>query len=92
MPVEKRRVTMTNQVLAGRDDKGDLIYHTFEATDYVPLDILDVYVEEAKTRWSLVEVDHDAGHDPGPAGDNGDTHYPAHLDHPLAGQTIAGGA
>jgi len=77
MAVEKRKVTMTNQVLAGRDSDGALRYHTHEAVDFVPTDILDAYVEDAKTRWAL--VDSGDTHDPGPGGDDGDTHYPPQL-------------
>ena len=62
--IEKRRVHMVAPGLA-------------EATDYVPLDILDAYVADAKTRWPMVEVGTE--HDPGPAGDEGPTHIPAHL-------------
>ena len=75
--IEKRRVVMTNQVLAGRDSDGTLQYHTHEAVDHVPVDILDAYVTDAKKRWQLVEVGDT--HDPGPGGDDGDTHYPPHL-------------
>ena len=77
MAVEKRRVTMTNQVLAGRDSDGQLRYHTHEAVDFVPTDILDAYVADARKRWRLVEVGD--SHDPGPGGDDGETHYPTHL-------------
>jgi hypothetical protein len=49
------------------------------AEDYVPVDILDAYVEDAKTRWEHVIVG-DA-HNPGPAGDEGATVIPRHLAH-----------
>lgn len=62
--VEKRRVTMS-----GNRGHG--------CVDFVPLEILDDYVADAKTRWQHVEVGD--SHDPGPAGDHGPTHYPPHL-------------
>ena len=62
--VEKRKVVMTSPGVA-------------RATDYVPVDILDAYVADAKTRWPQVEVGTE--HDPGPAGDDGPTQIPAHL-------------
>lgn len=68
---EKRRVTMTNAVAT---PQGVQIH---EATDFVPVDILDAYVADANTRWQSVTVGDE--HDPGPAGDDGETHYPAHL-------------
>lgn len=71
--VEKRKVIMTNAVAVG-----DQI-HTHVATDYVPLSVLDAYVADAATRWQSVVVDHDAGHDPGPGGDDGATDFEAHL-------------
>lgn len=71
-PIEKRKVTMTS-LQAGPD--GQPLTH--EATDYVPVTILDAYVTDARTRWQSVTVGD--SHDPGPAGDGGDTHYPPHL-------------
>ncbi len=68
--VEKRKVTMRSVVLAG---DGTTVEH--EATDFVPLDILEDYVADAQTRWQLVEVDR-SKHDPGPAGDDGPTFRP----------------
>ena len=62
--IEKRRVHMSTPGVA-------------EATDYVPVSILDDYVADAKQKWQIVEVG--TTHDPGPAGDEGPTHYPAHL-------------
>lgn len=59
--VEKRRVIMTNAVAV----PGGFQVH--EATDYVPLDILDTYVTDARTRWQSVAVGTE--HDPGPGGD-----------------------
>lgn len=72
--IEKRKVTMTNVSLTA---DGQVVRH--EATDFVPLEILDAYVADAGTRWQSVVVDHEAGHDPGPGGDDGETHYPPHL-------------
>ena len=69
---DKRKVTMTTYVALGPDH-----VEKHEATDYVPLDILDSYVADAHTRWQYVEVG-DA-HDSGPGGDDGETHYAAHL-------------
>ena len=63
--VEKRRVVMT--------DPGT----GWQATDFVPLNILDAYVQDAKTRWPSVEVG--TVHDPGPGGDEGPTNIPPHL-------------
>lgn len=37
-----------------------------EATDYVPVNILDDYVADARTRWQVVTVG--GVHDAGPAG------------------------
>lgn len=63
--IEKRRVVMS--------DPGT----GWTATDYVPLTILDAYVADARTRWPSVVVG--ATHDPGPAGDDGPTVIPEHL-------------
>lgn len=82
--IEKRRVEMTN-VVATPDGPAE-----HKAVDYVPVDLLDVYVADARKRWQLVTVGDE--HDPGPGGDEGTTNYPAHLDHPLAGQTMNGSA
>lgn len=70
--VEKRKVTMLS-VSAMPD--GAIARH--EAVDYVPTDILDAYVTDAQGRWQSVTVGDE--HDPGPGGDDGDTHYPPHL-------------
>lgn len=79
--ITKRRVTMRN-ISAGPD--GTVITH--EAVDYVRPDFLDAYVVDAKTRWQAVSVSDEP--DAGPAGYHGATSVPAHLDHPLAGQTF----
>jgi hypothetical protein len=75
--IEKRKVTMTNAVA---EANGTVSIH--KAEDYVPLEILEAYVADAKKRWQAVVVDHEAGHDPGPGGDDGETHYPVHLTDP----------
>ena len=69
---DKRKVTMRTVGLA---PNGEL--QPFEAVDYVPEDILEVYVADARTRWQFVEVSED--YDAGPGGPDGDTQIPAHL-------------
>jgi hypothetical protein len=86
--IEKRHVrgiAVTNTF----DDNGGATEHRHEFHDYVPVDILDAYVADAKTKWQDVRVVSDE-HDPGPAGDEGLTHYPAHLSegHPHQGATV----
>ncbi len=76
--IEKRHVTMVNVVARGVDEDGKPLLETHEAHDYVPLDLLDSYVEDAKKRWQSVSVED--GHNPGPGGDEGETHYPEHLE------------
>lgn len=80
--VTKRKVTMTS-VFALPD--GTTGQH--QAVDYVRPDFLDEYVRDARTRWQVVEVSDEP--DAGPAGYHGSTHVPAHLNHPLAGETFA---
>jgi hypothetical protein len=58
-----------------------------EAHDYVPVDILDAYLADARQRWEVAEVVKET-HDAGPAGDDGLTHYPDHISHPLQGKTV----
>lgn len=102
MPIEKRKVTMTN-VSATPGEDGSVTITRHEAVDYVPLDLVEQYVNYERTtqvpdpktgvvgpKWQLVTVGEE--HDAGPGGDEGDTHYPAHLTHELAGQTISGSA
>lgn len=74
----KRRVTMTSVIAR----PGGVI-ETHEAIDYVPADILDAYVTDAKTRWQAVDISDDEDH--GPAGPDGDT---ADLEHLAAGKTL----
>jgi hypothetical protein len=40
-----------------------------EAVDFVPVDLLDRYVADARTRWQAVTVPEPDKHDAGPAGD-----------------------
>lgn len=80
--VTKRRVTMRSVVALADGGVG-----THEAVDYVRPDFLDAYVTDARSRWQVVEVSDEP--DAGPAGFHGQTHVPAGLDHPLAGQTFA---
>jgi hypothetical protein len=82
-PIQKRKVVM--RTAEARPD-GSIGIH--EATDYVPVDLLDAYVTDARSKWQSVTVPEPGTHDPGPGGDEGATHYPAHLDHPLAGTTV----
>lgn len=64
--IEKRHVTMTNAVATATGVE----VHT--ADDYVPVDVLDAYIVDAKLRWQLVNVESDE-HDAGPGGDAGST-------------------
>lgn len=80
--ITKRRVTMRTVALNAAS--GEL--ETHEAVDFVPLDFLDAYVADARGRWQFVAVSDEP--DAGPGGWHGATHVPAHLDHPLAGQTF----
>lgn len=58
--IEKRHVVMID----GNGNTGH---------DYVPVEHVDAYVADAKTRgWAVVEVVGDS-HDAGPAGDDGPT-------------------
>lgn len=59
--VEKRKVVMTNAIAVSAD-----VVHTHVATDYVPVDQLDEYVADAKTRWQLVEVGTEPDSGPAP--------------------------
>lgn len=68
--VEKRKVIMRTLVALPDGTTAETV-----ATDYVPLDILDEYVADARTRWQSVDVP-DGKHDPGPAGDKGKTTRP----------------
>lgn len=80
--VTKRKVTMTSLSAL---PNGDVATH--QAVDYVRPDFLDAYIADARTKWQNVEVSDEP--DAGPGGYHGQTSVPAHLDHPLAGQTFA---
>jgi hypothetical protein len=82
--VTKRRVTMTNYVFAGNDDDGKPVFMEHKAVDYVRPDFLDAYLADARSNWQSVEVSDEP--DAGPAGYDGATYVPDHLDHPLSGQ------
>ncbi|MBD3783718.1 MAG: hypothetical protein IE926_12335 [Micrococcales bacterium] len=84
--VTKRRVTMRNHTVVLEEDGSKKIV-TSEVVDYVRPDFLDAYVADARTRWADVQVSDEP--DAGPGGYHGETHVPAELDHPLAGQTFA---
>lgn len=86
--MEKRKVTMLN-VTTIFDEKGRPVQAKHEAVDYVPVDLLEAYCRDAATRWASVTVG--TKNDHGPGGTEGDTFYPEHLDHPLAGQTVKAG-
>lgn len=86
--VDKRRVTMRTYVARPpAEEGGQPQIDLHEAVDYVRPDFLDAYVADAKTRWQEVTVSDEP--DAGPAGYEGATTVPAHLDHPLAGQIFA---
>lgn len=71
--VDKRRVTMRSAVLLADGKTANL-----EAVDYVRPDLLDAYVADAESRWQHVSVSPEP--DAGPAGYDGDTHVPRHLE------------
>lgn len=72
-PDPKYRVTMRSAQLDPQS--GEPVTH--EAVDYVPTSILPAYVADARTKWQHVAVSDEI--DYGPAGEDGDTHYPDHL-------------
>lgn len=76
--VTKRKVTMRN-VFALPD--GTVAEH--KAEDYVRPDHLDAYLEDARTRWQVVEVSEEP--DAGPGGYDGATSVPVDLALPDAG-------
>lgn len=84
--VTKRRVTMVNYVFVGNSHEGEPQFMRHEAVDYVRPDFLDAYLEDARTKWQSVEVSEEP--DAGPGGYEGETSVPAHLNHPLAGQSF----
>lgn len=68
---EKREVIMRSGVL-----QADGTTQIHEARDYVPVDILDDYVADARDRWQVVEVPEPEKHNSGPGGDKGETKRP----------------
>lgn len=66
---EKRKVTMQSAIL-----NADGTTAILTAEDFVPLDILDDYMADARTRWQQVTAGNK--HDSGPGGDNGPTVRP----------------
>lgn len=78
--VTKRRVTMVNSIVSEEGDQ--VVTRTITAVDYVRPDFLAAYVADARTRWAVVAVSEEP--DAGPAGYDGATYIPAHLDHPDA--------
>lgn len=78
--ITKRRVTM-NSVTATPTGQANM-----SAVDYVPQEILDAYVADAKLRWQSVEVSEE--YDAGPGGYDGATYIPENLAVPNAGTLI----
>lgn len=70
--VDKRKVTMRSISLLPSGETA-----TAESVDFVPPDILEAYVADARTRWQFVDVSDEP--DAGPAGYEGDTDRPRHL-------------
>lgn len=69
--IEKRKVVMKSAVL-----QADGTIANLEAADFVPTDILDDYVADARERWQVVEIPEPDKHDSGPGGDKGETKRP----------------
>lgn len=90
MAIEKRHVRM-KAVSLSYDEDGNETRLEHVAEDYVPVDILNAYLEDARSRWPSVVVVSDE-HNPGPGGDEGLTHFPHHLSegHPHQGKTVDG--
>lgn len=85
--ITKRRVTMTSYVARPpAEPGGEPFIEVHQAEDFVPVEILDLYVADAQERWQTVTVSDEP--DAGPGGYGGATHIPAHLDHPDAGLTF----
>lgn len=74
---ELRKVTMHNVGQQPTDDGPREVHH--EAVDYVPVEHVQQYAAEARTRWQDVTVG--TAHESGPGGD--DQHLLAD-DHPVA--------
>ncbi|MGI9091546.1 MAG: hypothetical protein ACR2GG_10640 [Gemmatimonadaceae bacterium] len=84
--VDKRRVTMVSLSAGPTGDDGNPTVVRREAVDYVRPDFLDAYVADAQSKWQSVVVSEEP--DAGPGGYHGATSVPAHLEHPLAGETF----
>lgn len=54
--MNKYKVVMTNIVGIRTDSEGKTQVATQEAVDFVPEDILEDYVADARTRWQNVSV------------------------------------
>lgn len=61
---EKRRVIMRSVHLLPNGAQAEA-----EAVDFVPVEILERYLADARTRWQHVTVPDPDKHDAGPAGD-----------------------
>lgn len=85
--IEKRHVKCRSTAVVGYDHDGKALLQDQSVEDFVPADILDAYLDDARKRWQSVEVV-SPEHNPGPGGDDAHTHYPSHLSHPLAGKTV----
>lgn len=53
---KKYKVVMTNIFGAVTDAEGNVTTAKQEATDFVPEEILDDYVADARTRWQSVQI------------------------------------
>lgn len=74
--ITKRRVTMTSySTVVSEDGEPQVLKH--QAVDYVPPDMLDAYVADAKHRWQSVAVSDEP--DAGPGGYDGETTVPEHI-------------
>lgn len=82
--VTKRRVTMKS-VEVSLTPEGMEVRREFTAVDHVRPDHLDEYVRDAREKWQVVTVSEEP--DAGPAGYEGATHVPEHLNLPDAGTT-----
>lgn len=76
---QMRKVVMRSTVKEQRPD-GTILETGHEAIDYVPVEHLDQYTAEARTRWQEVLVEDPSVHNAGPGGD--DQHLYAE-DHPV---------
>lgn len=72
--ITKKRVTMTSAVILPPGEDGQIRSGQVQAIDYVREDILDAYVDNAKSSWDLVQVSEE--YDAGPLGFDGPTYIP----------------